>query len=258
MKQSRIVFLDEVDSTNAYALENFDSLADGTLVVAGTQTAGRGRRGKRWKSPEGGLYASYVVRRRRVEPVAAQRAASLAVLDLVYALAPGRPWKLKWPNDVCLFADSGLFKLAGLLTETRSAPGSNAPLGAVVGIGVNLDAMPADLAGLESPATSLRIETGTSFDPLAFAEALLERLDARMAEAEESPEKNFGAWKRAEGLTGRRVAVERGDGRKTAGTAEGVGESGELIFRADDGTVEKLLSGDVSIEYQAPEAGKKR
>jgi len=253
MTERRVLFLKSVDSTNAYALERFDSLEDGTLVVARTQTAGRGRRGRRWLSPEGGLYATYVAKTADLSPILAQTAVALAVLDAILDAAPGRGWKLKWPNDVCLPENGTLLKVAGILSEARKPSGSNVPDGLAVGIGVNLNATAAELAELGRPATSLAIETGSGFDPADFAENLLERIARAMDAARQSPETTLREWRESDALLGRRVVAEFENGRVAAGTALDIDHSGALILELDDGTVEKLFSCDVSIKPPANE-----
>ena len=111
--------LDRVDSTNTYAKNRFDDLADGTLVCAGMQTAGRGRLGRPWVSPAGtNIYASLVIKRFS-DPFYATGTVSLAALKLLQENHPAGDFFIKWPND--LYA--GYRKIAGILSETPAMPG---------------------------------------------------------------------------------------------------------------------------------------
>jgi len=247
MTHPTTIWLDSVDSTNAHALTNFDSLPDASLVAARTQTAGRGRRGRRWLSPQGGLYATFLAKNARLNPLHAQAAAALATLDTIIEAAPAKNWKLKWPNDVCLFLDSAILKVAGILSEVHTPTASNTPDGVAVGIGVNLNASSAELARLEKPATSMAIETGESFDTALFAEKLLPRIRRRVAESTLHPDRIIGEWKKKDGLLGRQITAEIEDGPILAGTALDIARDGALILKLEDGTLKQLTSGDVSI-----------
>ncbi len=140
--------------------------SEGTLVTARTQTAGRGRQGRRWASAAGNLHLSLVLRPQVAAAAAAQLgfAAALAIADAVAGFAPQARIALKWPNDVLLDGR----KLAGVLLESEG--GTSGRVGfVIVGIGVNLAAHPADA---EFPATSLAAATGKAPKPADFLAAL--------------------------------------------------------------------------------------
>lgn len=164
---ARIV-LDSVDSTNAEALRHAPGPA---WVVAGEQTAGRGRRGRPWASPRGNFYGSLILSPREAPEIVALRsfAAALALHDACVALT-GSPqaFALKWPNDVLL--NGG--KLAGILLESVGQGRGVAHL--VIGIGVNLIAAP-DPSQVEQGAlcpVSLLAETGLRITPARFLDHL--------------------------------------------------------------------------------------
>lgn len=145
---------DRIGSTNdeAKALARAGAPA-GTLVWAGEQTAGRGRRGRLWVSPPGNLYLSLVARPAGASPRAAQLG-FVAALALGEALTPsvGAPGELryKWPNDVLLNGR----KLAGILLESETVAAGTVDF-VVIGVGVNLVSTPREA---EYPATSLAAE----------------------------------------------------------------------------------------------------
>jgi BirA family biotin operon repressor/biotin-[acetyl-CoA-carboxylase] ligase len=132
---SWLIELDETASTNSWALDHVQALADGACVWTRRQSAGRGRHGRPWYAPRGVLTASFLLR----GPAAADAArlaacAALAVAHAVEDCCPGLRVGIKWPNDGIL-RDG---KLAGILCErTRTGPPGSAAL--VVGIGLNLD-----------------------------------------------------------------------------------------------------------------------
>lgn len=132
-------YLQSTGSTNAdaVALARVGAI-DGTCIVAGEQTQGRGRHGRTWVSDEGaGLWSSTVIRSCE-EPTRLPLLAALAVVDLARA-AGAMSWGIKWPNDVL---DSRGLKAAGILVEGVGAPND----AAVVGIGLNVERPPLEFA----------------------------------------------------------------------------------------------------------------
>jgi BirA family biotin operon repressor/biotin-[acetyl-CoA-carboxylase] ligase len=230
-----IVRLSTVDSTQRVAFELAErDAADGTVVVADTQTAGRGRRGRVWHdAPGDSLLASIVVRPRLdvSDLPKLSIAAAVAVAEAIET-ATGVDVRLKWPNDVLVRRR----KLAGILLESRILV---EPI-VVVGIGINLRqrAFPAALVGA---ATSIDLEGGRSVG----REELLEHvLDA------------FGHWRRRlerEGfaaLRARWLALADTIGRTvTVGEHEGLAvdlaEDGALVLRQPGG-VQHVLAGEVT------------
>lgn len=209
----------------------------GTLVVADTQSSGRGRRGRHWSSPPGeNLYASFVLR----PQIALADAPLLAlVAGLAFAEALGAftavPVRVKWPNDV----RAANRKLAGVLVE-GSLRGSELAW-VVLGVGVNVRGLEAP-PGLESIATSLRMLRGG--DDLARADvlaALCARLEARLDAFERDGFSGLhrDLTARCETL-GARVTVEG-----VEGVAESIAADGALCIRTDAGALVPVRVGEV-------------
>jgi BirA family biotin operon repressor/biotin-[acetyl-CoA-carboxylase] ligase len=161
----RPVHLSETGSTNddVRRLAGEGAL-EGTLVWADRQTAGRGRRGRRWESPAGNVYLSLLLRPETPLARAGQIGfmAALAVAEATAALLPGRLVVCKWPNDVLVANESeGHRKLAGLLLESEPRRDGTAAW-LVLGVGINVASHP---EGVEFPATSLRAQGGTAGVP---------------------------------------------------------------------------------------------
>ncbi len=156
-----------VDSTNAEAARLAPNLTAPAWVLAGEQTAGRGRRARNWASPRGNLHATYVMKPTEGLDVIALRsfAASLALREAFIAVT-GLPnaFALKWPNDVLL--NGG--KIAGILLESAGSGKGISYL--AIGMGVNLIAAP-DASQVEPgalPPVSLLAETGHRVAPEIF------------------------------------------------------------------------------------------
>lgn len=151
----QLITLDTVDSTNAearrLAVLGEEKAPDGTLIWAKVQTAGRGRRGRKWQSPRGNLYCSMILRPEVPAEQAAQLSfvGGLAACDALSALSPpGHMIQSKWPNDI-LLNDA---KVGGLLLEAETGGGKK-PDWVIMGLGINVAEHP---AGEEFPATSLK------------------------------------------------------------------------------------------------------
>lgn len=203
----------------------------GTLVIAERQEAGRGREGRPWASPPGGLYLSAVMRPplplADVPPMTL--AIGIAVCDAARAF--GAPAALKWPNDV-LVADK---KLAGVLVETQSQGGRLDSV--IVGVGVNLGSVPAEVA---HRATALQIAREVF---LAELVAQLERwVDRYVACGLESI---IPAWteRMARGLS----AIAQIAGAPLTGELAGIDRDGALLLKDHTGTVHRVRSGDVEV-----------
>jgi BirA family transcriptional regulator, biotin operon repressor / biotin---[acetyl-CoA-carboxylase] ligase len=230
-----------LDSTNAEALRYaFAHRGNGApiWITAREQTAGRGRRGNTWISPPGNLYATLLLNDPSPPRQAAELSfvAALAVYDAVAACAPlRRQLTLKWPNDVLC----GGAKLAGILIEGHRL---DAVLAVVVGIGVNCRHHPAQTS---YPATDL-LEAGAnvSADDLFFAlsGAMTRRLQ-QWRGGEDFAAIRSDWLKRAGGLGGEMQV--RLPGREMIGRFEALDESGCLLLRLADGSLETIVAGDV-------------
>jgi len=224
--------LEETGSTNAVALALAQGGAeDGTVVAAEKQTAGRGRLGRRWVSPEGeNLYCSIILRTIPASP------RGLSWVPLVAAVAAARAVdaiallsvQLKWPNDILL----GERKVGGILCESSGLATSGRALDGIVsvGIGINVNTQRSAFPGeIRETATSLSIEAGRSIDRTALLAFLLNALEARYdrlrAEGAGAVEEEY---RRLCGTVGRRVRVELAGGRQVVGRAEAILDDGSL------------------------------
>lgn len=235
-------------STNADLLAAAgDGAADRTVLVADTQTAGRGRRDRAWVSPPGtGLYLSVLL---RPTTVPAQRLGTLGMvagLALVHvAREAGVTATLKWPNDLMI----GDAKCAGVLSE---ATPDGAAQAAVVGMGLNVKPLGADVpagpGGL--PATSLAEHgaTDTHRGRLAvnWLRAFIELEQTwRLADGDVQRSGVLTGYREASGTVGRRVRAELPDGTAHTGEAVEIDTGGQLLIKAEDGTLSSVSAGDV-------------
>ena len=212
--------------------------ADGTLVWADEQTAGRGRRGRIWLSPPGNLYLSLVLRP-GVAPARAAQLGFVAALGLGDALAPllgALPLRYKWPNDLLV----GGRKLAGILLESETSVSDHVDF-VVVGIGFNIVSAPEDV---EFPATSLAAQGIAGVTPPVLLEGFARHFAgwARRWRAEGfAPVR--AAWLRAASGLGERVSV-RLERNTLVGRFQDLDEDGALVLDAAEGR-RRIAAGEV-------------
>jgi BirA family biotin operon repressor/biotin-[acetyl-CoA-carboxylase] ligase len=242
----RLLAYDEVDSTNAEALRLMRQGEHGPLwITAERQSAGRGRRGRRWTSVAGNLHASLML----TDPGPAEHwpqlsfVAALAVHDAVVEVAPEiKPMlELKWPNDLLLAGA----KFAGILIEGEGGEEEGA---VAIGIGINCTAHP---AGTAFPATDLAAG-GASVSAAALFAALSVKMLGRLAQWNRG---NGFATIRADWLAraaglGENIRVGLAD-RELAGRFEGLDDDGCLVLIAPDGAKAVVAAGDV-ISFESP------
>jgi len=205
----------------------------GTVVVADTQSEGRGRRGRSWASPPGGLYMTAILEARphaNLMPLVAGVVLAETIREGFNVEAV-----LKWPNDVLI----GGNKVGGVLVD---ADWSGDERGVVLlGIGVNLNN---PIPGHLHEATSLSKEAGMEIDIDAFLASLLGRLEDLLLTLENDPEKALARWTELSETLGRRIVVKDSSGSILEGVAESVDRDGALILDCGSCSV-RVLSGTV-------------
>ncbi len=217
----------------------------GTLVLAGIQTGGRGRLGRQWGSPEGGLWMS-VVLRLKLEASHATRITQTASVGVAKALWEiGVEARIKWPND--LLVDGK--KICGILAESSAgrntlSPGgmSREPDPAILGIGLNANLDPEDLKVPAREVTTIRAELGHDIDLANVLSRILNNLHTELGRLDD-----FAAilqdWRALNCTLGERVLVQR-SGETLEGRATDLTPEGALILETTKGTVE-IFEGEI-------------
>lgn len=231
----------EVDSTNEVARELADEGAPGgTIVVARSQAAGRGRAGRSWFSPEGGLYLSALFRPRRAEvPPSVTILAGLGVALELSGLTPGAPVSVKWPNDLVLDGR----KLGGILAETHA--GDDGAPRLVVGVGLNVAeaAWPEALEG-RTIALAERASVGL---PEA-ADAVIAGLERWLPDPPGAlTPTQLDELDRRDWLKDRRIALDTGGEEPLVGQGAGIAPDGAFLFRPDRGALRRVTSGSIEV-----------
>jgi BirA family biotin operon repressor/biotin-[acetyl-CoA-carboxylase] ligase len=247
-----LYIFNSVDSTNRTLARLADRGAtEGTVVLAEAQTAGRGRHGSEWFSPEGAnLYVS-VLFHPRIAPRELPRFGPIASLALAEAVwLEGAPARIKWPNDVVVRGR----KLGGVLVQAPVISGRLAYV--ILGIGVNLNVQPAELTtalgGNAEGAVSLHEVLGREVDRNVFAAALLNRLEKwHHTFLTRGPDAVRAAWLARDALHGRRLEA-RTEGAICEGWSRGIDSDGSLILEDDAGQSRHIFAGAVRVLDNKP------
>lgn len=214
-----------------------------TAVLADVQAGGRGRQGRRWVSPAGGLYVSVLLRPQFPQLSLLPLAAGVAVSEAAAEL--GVATELKWPNDVQV---SGR-KLAGILAEAASSPSGVewVALGIGVNVAANASAFPEHLRG----TTASLAEAGAAPALAEVAAAVLCALTVWYDAVASSPAAVVAAWRRrAVAWWGEAVEIQTGT-ETLRGRLLDVDDEGALLLAGTDGRTRRVVSGEVARARRA-------
>lgn len=236
----KLLHLTEVDSTNSYVKRNCRVLADGTLVYADVQSAGRGRLNRSWLSLPGNFFGTLLMKN-LANPFLGTMVMSLGAMDVLKNLAPDLDVWLKWPNDIYL-EDA---KLAGILSESIELDNKRA---IAVGLGVNLALSADDLASVDKPAAS--VEKG-KINPEKFALELAKSAKKYYIMGMYCSEKLFALWRSRSDVVGMELVLELGNGKQAVGRACAIGDDGALILCDSNGKETPYYCGDVSVNRES-------
>lgn len=235
-----IHYFREVDSTNEVAKKLArEGAPEGTIVIAESQSRGKGRRGKKWISPLGGAWLSIILRPNTLPINAPQLTfiAGVAAAETIkeeYGLDAG----IKWPNDVLI--DNK--KVCGVLTEISTKIDTIDYIVTGIGIDANIDVnlLPSEL---QDTTTSLKSELNQDISRMVLVQKFLGNFEAMYDEFNKG---NFHEilrkWRQLSKTIGRQVEIRKGT-EFVRGEAVGVNSKGALILELDDGTLRKIISG---------------
>ena len=236
--------LDSVGSTNDYLKAcAANGAKSGTVAAAREQISGKGRLGRSWLSKKDESIMFSVLLRPRITPPEAAAVTPLTGLAVCKALRSftGLDCRIKWPNDIII----GSKKLCGILTEMSAE--FDAVEYIVTGVGINVEQtdFPGDISG---KATSLRLETGRSFDKNKLLACILNRLEEELLRYDlELTSNALEEYSALCATVGKNVSFSH-NGSPVSGTAAGVAENGELIVKLADGSVCCVNSGEVTAQ----------
>lgn len=239
-----VIYYDETDSTNNRAKEAGNNKEPhGTLFVADMQMAGKGRRGRVWKSPSGSSIYMTILLYPDIPPVKAPQLTLIMAIAVAEGIreVTGLETKIKWPNDIVVNGK----KICGILTEMSTEIDYINHVVIGIGINVNMESFPEDIA---KTATSLRIEAGKEFRRFELIAAIMEHFEKAYEAVCEagSLEPIMEDYNRLLVNCGRRVRVLEPEHEYDA-LALGIDKTGELQVECEDGSRKSVFAGEVSV-----------
>ncbi|GHO84559.1 biotin--[acetyl-CoA-carboxylase] ligase [Dictyobacter formicarum] len=252
-----IVYAPTVDSTNSLAMKLArEGSEEGVVVLTDSQTAGKGRQGRRWVDIAGLNVLSSTVLRPLFPPYQLVMIASLAVVDTIADICNIQA-TIKWPNDILI----GERKVAGILIETSHD--HTGQLVAILGIGVNVNGHISHFVteqptlqaepGLLKIATTLEEASGHVVSREMFIARLLYQIETRYLALQQEAQAYVNGpisrlireqWRNQLSTLGRTVQVHQGS-KLLSGVAEDVNDQGELLLRSHSGECISITWGDI-------------
>jgi len=239
-----IIHFDQIDSTNLYAKNMGDTLEHGTVITCEEQKTGRGRLGKKWESLSGSTCMSIFIKPEiklnqvsKITQVCAA-AVSMALDELSINT------QIKWPNDIIMNNK----KICGILTEmkTEMKTEMNELTFIVIGIGLNVnnEDFPDEI---RSTATSVFLETGSCFKKNIIAAKILNNFEILYDEfIKDNYKASLDICRKKSYVLGKQINLIENNIVKKAKAID-LGNEGELIVQYDDGRIDNIISGEISV-----------
>lgn len=242
----KVLFFDEIDSTNRLAKELAgNNEPHGTVLIADRQTAGRGRLGKSFYSPDGGLYMSVILRpTEQISDMMALTACTAAAIHTALSEFDITT-KIKWVND--LFLNDR--KICGILCEGGFHPQSGGLDYLIIGIGLNLTRNADVPQELRSIITDIETETGLLIDRNSMAAAILKQLAFQLSNLSE---RSFLSTYTEHSYTLGKTVIVTHEGMEKTAEAIGFTQDLGLIVRFSDGTEAVITSGTARFPQDMP------
>ncbi len=239
---TRIVYEEEMESTNLRAKMIADeNVMSGTLVVAKRQTAGRGRLGRNWSSPEGNAYFTLIVKPDiAIEQISQITVVAALALSQSLAAMTELDIKIKWPNDIVVSSR----KLCGILAETKIM--DNDLKYVIVGIGVNVNQMQFEDAICDM-ATSLVNETGKVMDVAKLIAGFVNCFEVYYEQFLQSNDLSLLSDLYNQRLVHMDQSVRVIGEDEMIGVARGIDNTGALLLEMEDGEIRHVIAGELSV-----------
>ncbi len=235
----RILYYPSLTSTMEIAREEAQQGAvEGTVIIAGEQTGGRGRLKRVWLSPRGNIALSIILYPSLSHLSSLIMLASLAVVHSIESATGLKP-RVKWPNDVLINGK----KVCGILIESdvqRTRVNYT-----IIGIGINVNLRLADFPEIQPVATSLAEELRAEVSPLSVVRHLLAEVE-RLYFTLSAGGSLYEEWRSSLVTLGKKVRVTAGE-TVYEGVAESVARDGSLLLRGLDGKLTRIVVGDVTL-----------
>lgn len=240
---NKVYYYDSIDSTNKMA-KDIGFKEEGVIIVAEEQLEGRGRLGRTWESPKKkGIYFSIILKP-QLSPTKVAKLTLIGAAAVNLAINEmGIKSQIKWPNDIVVNGK----KVCGILTEMSSE--LNMINYVIIGIGINVNLEESEIPeDLKDKATSLKIESKIKIDRKKLFATILNKFEELYIpfKDDEDISKTIEICKNNSAVIGKEILVVNG-ASKRLGKALDLNEAGELIVDFEDGKIESVFSGEISI-----------
>ena len=238
-------YFDSIDSTQNQALKMADEPANnGTVIIAAKQTGGKGRSGRKWISPKGGIWLSIILQPKfdisitTLFPIASALALSNA-LEKTLKISP----ELKWPNDLTIKGK----KIAGMLVDVSLE--SNRIENMVLGVGINFDVDTKQIEKILKNSSNFYgvaslSEQKNKIKPIQLVQTFLAELEKIYDLLNKKQTKKIiSEWTKRSSTIGKNVVLDTRDG-KIKGKALKIDEDGALVV-SDNGKINRIIAGDI-------------
>ncbi len=236
------ILLEENESTHRYMKEHFEWLAPGTLVVANSQTSGRGRHDRVWHSPKNrNLYFNLLLPLQGLEKKLFPQVMQVTAITIARLLQEiGVAASVKWPNDLLWEKH----KISGMISELLvRSPEEYLSLG--IGINVNSDA--SDFDGLDRLVSSLCLILNQPLNREALLQRIVQRIEQSLKQLKQEGLKPWiEDWRRMDQFIGHEARMVEGNS-VISGTIMNINDNGSLLFRTKNGELMTRYSGDLEI-----------
>ncbi len=237
-----ITIFDEIHSTNSYLKEKAEGLADGTVIIAKRQTAGRGRLGRSFVSDRGGLYMSLLIKPNleAEKSIFLTTAAAVAVARAIEEVS-GKDTGIKWVNDI--FIDGK--KVCGILTEGATNTEDGLLQYAVIGIGINVTEPE---GGFAKEIADIAISVFGKASPENAENELAAKILNQLSIVLNSPQESeiLDQYRQRSIVIGKKVDIIYEDASLSA-TVTGIDDSAAIILKTEDGKIIRKTSGEISV-----------
>ena len=236
-----IHYFREVDSTNEVAKKLArEGAPEGTIIIAESQSRGKGRRGKKWISPLGGAWLSIILRPNTL-PINAPQLTFIAGVAAAQTIKDeyGLDAGIKWPNDVLIDKK----KVCGVLTEISTEINTIDYIVTGIGIDANIDVnlLPPEL---RDTTTSIKSELDHDISRMILVQKFLGNFETMYDEFNKGNfQEILRKWRQLSKTIGRQVEIRKGT-EFIRGEAVGVNSKGALILELEDGALQKIISGE--------------
>ncbi|RMD03032.1 biotin--[acetyl-CoA-carboxylase] ligase [Clostridium autoethanogenum] len=241
----KIIHYESIGSTNTTAKKLAEQEEEnGTIIIAEEQTAGRGRIGRTWSSPKYKSIYFSIILRPNVNPMEVPKITQIIAAAIIEGLKELKiEAKVKWPNDIVIDGK----KVCGILTEMSGE--LNKVNYVIPGIGINVNLNKEDFQeDILNKATSLKIETGSTMDRKVILGTILNKFEPLYEEFVQKGtiESSIEVCKNNSAAIGKNIRIIQNKSERQAKAVD-LAEDGRLIVQYENGSFEKLISGEISI-----------